>query len=448
MAIVLAMVFCFGVVASAAGRLGLGRNGMISVVLLLAGTPSLLLLSRYLTADIGLLGGAALASLGLVALLRQDRDAGVLLGLGATVGLLSKGLLLPASLAVSVLILSGLTSLARDRKARAQYGIALLVFVATGAAWPLALYLQSPELFSTWFWDNNFGRFFGNNRLGPPNDRLYLLSAIAAAFLPIWPLVLVALYRQGLAIRVSPLLGPLLFGSTWVAILMLSESARSGYALPALVPLALLAAAALDSPSESMRRKLLEAKWLRRLIIGLTAALLLLIVGAKIYYLYLLPTSSLGSRLVSEQTLLLFALMLLAWVMAFRAGYQPRVLTLSVSAMSLVFALAIALFLPGADQKTGFKGLFGELAKQLNPHAGCIASRGLGESERGMLHYYAGVHTLRVEVNAPLAAACPQWIEQQRVVDDASQYGCKGAKQVWTGGRPENTFDVFRVCRR
>jgi hypothetical protein len=65
-----------------------------------------------------------------------------------------------------------------------------------------------------------------------------------------------------------------------------------------------------------------------------------------------------------------------------------------------------------------------------------------------MLHYYTGVQTLRVEVNAAGAAACPQWIEQQRTVDDASQYGCKGATQIWSGGRPENTFDVFRVCRR
>ncbi len=447
-AVVLAVLFSFAVLALAGHRAGLGRRGMIATVLLLAAAPSVLFFSRYLTADVGLFPGAALASLGLVALFRGDRDAGVLLGLGAAVGLLSKGLLLPGALGCSVLTLIGLVPALRNRAARTQYGIAALVFLVVGFAWPLALYQQSPTLFGIWFWDNNFGRFLGDNRLGPPNDRLAFMGAVAASFLPLWPLVLVALYRKGITIITSPLLGPLLFGIFWVAILLLSQSARSGYALPALAPLALLAAAALESPSEPIRRKLLEANWLRWLIIWLAAALLLLIIALKSWYLYQQPTSSLGSPLISKPTLLLVGLMLLAWILALRSGYKPRVLTLWVSGLSLVFALAIALFLPGADRKTGFREVFGEIAKRVNPHAGCVASRGLGESERGMLHYYTGIHTLRYEVNAELAASCSQWIEQQRVVDDASKFGCSGATELWAGGRAENTFDTFRVCRR
>ena len=445
---VVVVLLTFGLLALGARRLGLGRAGMITVVLLLMATPSWLFFSRYLTADLGLFPGAAMASLGLVGLLRRDRDAGVLLGLAGAIGLMSKGLLLPAALAGSVLLLLAFNASAREAGAWKQYGIASGVFVIAGFVWPLALYADSPALFEVWFWDNNFGRFLGDNRLGPPNDRWLLLAALLASFLPIWPLALVAVYRKGWALRQNPLLGPLLFALNWIAILLASHSARSGYALPALVPLALLAAAALDAPSDAFKRKVLDARAMRWLILSLAGAALLVIVAAKIYYRYERPDTALGSSLISNPTLILIAVLLLAWALAFKGGYRPRLLTLWVSAMSLAFALAIALFLPGADQKTGFRGLFAELSRHVNPHAGCIASRGLGESERGMLHYYTGVQTLRVEVNAAGAAACPQSIEQQRRVDDASQYGCKGATQIWSGGRQENTFDVFRVCRR
>jgi 4-amino-4-deoxy-L-arabinose transferase-like glycosyltransferase len=442
------MLLTFGVLALAARRLGLGRAGMSTVILLLAAAPAVLLFSRYLTADLGLFPAAALASLGLISVLRRDRDAGLLLGLGAAMGLMSKGLLLPAALAAAVLLLLALHSNARDRHAWRQYGIALVVFVVLGFAWPLALYLHSPALFETWFWDNNFGRFFGDNRLGPPNDRWHLLAAILTAFLPIWPLAVVAVYRQGLALRQPLLLGPLLFAITWISILMFSHSARSGYALPALVPLALLAAAALSEPSDLFKRKLLRANWPRRLIMAMGGTLLLLIAAAKLFYLFQQPNTALGSTLISKATLALVVALLLAWLLALRAAYRPGILTIWVASLSLAFALAIALFLPGADQKTGFRGLYGELVRHINPHDGCIASRGLGESERAMLHYYTGVQTYRFEADAERAATCPQWIEQQRAVDDASQYGCNSAKQVWSGGRPENTFDVFRVCRR
>ena len=80
-----------------------------------------------------------------------------------------------------------------------------------------------------------------------------------------------------------------------------------------------------------------------------------------------------------------------------------------------------------------------------------MASHGLGESERGLLQYYGGPVTRRIEVDPGAATACPVLIEQQRlgIADgpDPVAFGCPGKAEAWRGARPEDRRNVFRVCR-
>ena len=430
------------VMLAIAGSRAFGRVGAGAAVGLLAGAPAFLIFSRDLTADLGLFAGAALVSLGLISLTRQTRDAGVLLGLGASVGLMSKGLLLPGATGLACLILMIVSPIARNRANLRQLAIAFGVFLVLGLAWPMALLIRSPNLFWVWFWDNNFARFIGANRLGPANDRWHTLGIMSLVLLPVWPFAVAAVARSGSSLRNSPIVGPLIFALCWIGLLLASSTSRAGYALPALVPLAIVGAAAIVDIQAR------ERKWLK-LVLGWGAiAIVAGIVGAKLFFTYRHPFTVVGAGSFSAATLVLAAAIALAWGLSVRSGAKPSALTLWVAMLTVSFAVAASLFLPGANQKSGFRGVFGELAAHIDRRANCIASRGLGEPERAMLHYYAGIRTRRFEINVANAESCAVWIEQQRAVDDSGQFGCIGAAEVWSGSRPEDHASVFRVCAR
>src|SRR3712207_7884669 len=57
-----------------------------------------------------------------------------------------------------------------------------------------------------------------------------------------------------------------------------------------------------------------------------------------------------------------------------------------------------------------------------NPH--CVASRGLGESERGLLEYYAQVRTRRLEVD-PTGAECPRSEEHTSELQSRQYLVCR-----------------------
>lgn len=469
------------VLAVAARRAGLSRGTAVASVILLTGMPVFLVFTRYLTADLGLLPAAALVTLGLVLLQRQPGTgaqaagerpvseppiggqglaeqaiagqavadqatgrytAGLALGAGLAMGFLSKGMLLPAVVGLTLLLMVALSPTARSRAALRHYAVALLVFMVLGLGWPLAMWVLNPEQFGIWFWENNVGRFLGSNRLGPPNDRWQTAGVIAVLLLPAWPLALQTVWHSRRSLRSSVLLGPMLFAVAWLGLVLAASTARGAYALPAVVPLALLAAPVLE--------RWLKADWprLRWVLTGLATVAVIVLIAMRFDARGRGALIESGLAGVMPVTLTLTAATVLAWILASRAGQRSSIGSHWVVCLTVVFATAVGTMLPAADRKSGFSKLFLEASSHLKPGAGCVASIGLGESERGMLHYYTGIQTRRTEVSAELAARCPQVIEQQRTVDDASRFGCRGGREIWSGGRPGNTFDRFRVCAR
>jgi 4-amino-4-deoxy-L-arabinose transferase-like glycosyltransferase len=437
---VLLLLATFGLLAACAVPL-MGRTRALLAVLLLAGSPAAFVASRYLTADVGLLPAAAGVCLAFGRLYHGRRDAGLILGLSCAAGLLSKGLILPFAAAGAWLLLPLSRRVDRGRLLIQHGLVALGVFLLVGGAWPWLLYEHSPELFRVWIWDNNFGRFLGDNTLGPSNTRLSTLGALAGFLLPVWPMAAWYAWRHGRELRESALWGPALFALVWVAALLASSTARVIYALPVLVPLALIGAAALPERVGIDRIWSIRAMWL------LAGALALSGVIAKLAIMQTRPSSVHASGPLLWPLLLLGTLAALAWAWAWLAGARPRPLVGWSTGMTLAAAFALALFLPAIDAGTGFKSVFQSLARGL-PHAhGCVASLALGESERAMLEYYAGLRTVRVENGKAAAAQCRFLVEQQRR-DEREGFGCVAATQVWAGSRASDPQEVFRLCER
>ncbi|MCX7274247.1 MAG: hypothetical protein NTV19_13915 [Burkholderiales bacterium] len=424
---------------ASAARIAFNGRRIHTTLLWLAASPFWLISSRYLITDIGLVLAAAMVTNGLVRLERGKPAAGGWLGLGAGVGLMSKGLLLPGITALTVIALIWIRPALRSAHTVRQLAWALAAVLPAILIWPTALWWHAPALFDTWFFTNNIGRFVGTANLGAVNDRLWLLPTAALLLLPSWPCAGLALadrMRRGTA---NGLLGTALFAAGWLPVLLASAAGRSLYLLPMVAPLALLAAAWQPRIRQPARRRMT----LLMLILAVVS------LGALAITWLLHHWGEVGAE-VSPTQLLLAALALAASLLLIGSGRLRTPLTVWVCSLTTAWACALALFLPAADQNTGFREVFTELVRQMPQGGGCVASRGLGESERAMLHYYGGILTLRTEVDPRAGTECPVLIEQQRLAagsdPPSARRGCSGLIQRWEGTRPNDERLVFRVC--
>jgi hypothetical protein len=185
---------------------------------------------------------------------------------------MSKGLLAPGVLGVCALLLPVVFSSWRNRGYLLTLGAAALAALPWVTVWPALLQMRSPALFDQWFWVNNFGRFLGLNDLGPesaPGE--YFVMMLWYAW-PALPLAAWVLWQRGREALVTPQLQlPVLVFSVAFVILSLSADARELYAMPMLLPLALLAAASIDALKRSAANFL---DWFGIMTFGVLALLL------------------------------------------------------------------------------------------------------------------------------------------------------------------------------
>lgn len=225
-----------------------GRGYGRRAVLVLIACLGLTRVAHEMINDVPLLMGYSLAFYGLALSARSTWRAGIMLGTGVGVGFLSKGLLEPGMIGLTALLLP----LVAPSWRRREYALCLLIAGITALPWiliwPLALYRHSPELFMDWFWINNFGRFWGFVQLGAEKtEPWYYLHTIPWQTWPALPLAAFSLWRTGqtgLHHRAVQL--GILAIVVILLVLNVAAVARDVYALSILIPLAVLAARAVD----------------------------------------------------------------------------------------------------------------------------------------------------------------------------------------------------------
>jgi 4-amino-4-deoxy-L-arabinose transferase-like glycosyltransferase len=404
----------------------LAADRRIAAPLLLAGCLGYLQHAHQLITDNALLAGVALGLYGL----RESR--GWVLGTGAGIAFLAKGLLGPGLLGLIALLLPLLPAW---RGSWRTWGWALLAFAPWALVWPWLLYRHSPALFHEWFWVNNFGRFTRENTLGGVLDHWHYAKALPWFALPAWPLALWTLARRpGLPeVQFGTLAFAVVFG-----VLSAASSARTLYALPMLVPLALLAAIELDTLPRWLAWPVAKLAAWGGAIAGtaLWAAWLAFLYGWRPHGLV---EASPGFVPYLAPVLLAAAIAIsLVWLLSL--GLEPRLPVRWLSAVALAWGLVMTLWLPWLDHAKSYRGVFADLRRQL-PGAPCVASRGLGEPQRAMLHYFAGLLTERDE-----KADCPLLL----VETSAAQPPEPGAqwRLDWQGTRPGDNKEWFWLFGR
>ncbi|WP_177416791.1 MULTISPECIES: glycosyltransferase family 39 protein [Pseudomonas] len=427
-------------------------------VLALLGMLGVVQHSHLLIADVPQLAGATLGLAGLAAQLHDNRHPwrrGLLFGSGLGIAFMSKGLLVPGVLGLTGL----LCALCWPRRLVEPEGRHWLLAASLAALpwlliWPALLWHRAPELFHTWLWTNNIGRFFGLEARNSDTDGLASsLADLLALSFPTGLILLGAtlwqLYRRGGSPlkrlgRHPGLATVVLYAVVCLAVLLKSAVFRSLYLLPLFPALALLAARLQPPPVlAALGRTLGLAFW--------TPVIALLALGGfGLALRWPLPWPALvrdhlplAERLpVGLLAWTLAALALLGWGLALGLHRRLAPGSLWFVGLTVSWSLANSLWLPWVDLGNSYARPFTELQRAL-PRTDCVASYGLGESERSMLHVYAGYPPL--ERTALRQVPC-----QVLVVQDEWHQAVAvppGWQLLWQGARPGNLKERFRAFR-
>jgi 4-amino-4-deoxy-L-arabinose transferase-like glycosyltransferase len=425
--------------------------GRTTVFVLLA-CVGLAAFAHLMLTDTALLAGIAIGMAGLPRWRTRPGASGLQIGTGIGIGFLAKGLLAPGVFGLAAVLLPLCFARWRVRAYAQTVLVALLAALPWLTLWPAALWLRSPELFNDWLWTNNIGRFVGFSVpvLGAAHDPWFWAKNLWWITFPAAPLAFVALWRGRGAWRTDERMqSAAVFAAVIFGVLVASASARDGYALPLLPPLALLGARSALALAPRV-----ESAWClgSRLLFGAIAAALWLawayIVSAhdplRLHALMdLLPPHPDRHVRIVPLGCALAATAGAAWLMLFYPRRQAALQTW-VTGIALCWLLAAALFMPWADDVKSYRQVFGALQSALGP--GCVASYGVGESERAMLRYYDGIVTERLETR-PSSACTAILLENP----EGRLPHCSDARSwqpVWDGARPADRREHFWLFRR
>jgi 4-amino-4-deoxy-L-arabinose transferase-like glycosyltransferase len=400
--------------------------------------------------DLALMMGFAVALCGLALCQEKYVIGGILFGTGIGIGFLAKGLLAPCVLGLCALLLPLLFS----RWRTPGYARALAISFVSAAPWlliwPAVLFHRSPQLFMDWFWLNNIGRFFGFSvpLLGATHSKWFWLSTLPWFAFPALPLALLSVWRhRATASSREPFQISMALAAALMAVLWQSASARDNYALPILLPLALLAAPALTQLPFAADR---IWKW-AAFTLGVTFAALswgtwvyMMVKGAPpnlpIIANYLphqyIPTFEAGSFVAA-------LMVTIAPLFFFRAltRYTGPGLSAWFACLTVGWGLVACLWLPWLDAAKSYRGVFDSLKTALPPGYECVAQIGMGESERAMLAYFLGINAARMDTAR--GSHCKVLLVNGAAKDPPRDTDLPQWKQVWQGSRPGDRTEHF-----
>jgi len=216
-------------------------------------------------------------------------------------------------------------------------------------------------------------------------------------------------------------------------VLSAASSARTLYGLPFLVPLAMLAAAGLETLPRWLDRPLdALGTW------GSAAA------GTALWIAWIALIAGWQPKFIDGgfaptigPVALIAALAITAlWVYVLRL--EPRLPVRWLAGVTLVWGLLMTLWLPALDYEKSYRGVIADM-QQHRPASGCVAARNLTEPQRAVFHYFAGI-------SASGKSDCPLLLVHTSSAEQPAPGG--GWKLAWRGTRPGDNKEFFWLFSR
>lgn len=429
------------------GRELFGKSAGWASIIILIGSMGLLVRAHLLVTDMALLTGCAMMIYGFSLVVRRHRFAGFLIGTGVGIGFLSKGFVAPIFfLAISTTLL--FFPLWRTRNFYTSLGIALLSMLPWLVIWPTLLYMNSPALFAEWFWQLNIGRWLNHVHDSVHLNTLYYVSILPWFAWPAFPLALWAVWEARKKLKQSEEFQLLLVSFVIMLLtLSLSSTIDELSALPLLLPLSLLATAALFT----LRRGAANAlDWFGIMTFALLAILLWwgwtgLLVDSPARITQLLKDYRPGFEPILQvnQFWIAVCVTILWMVLVWRVGRSIRRSVINWAAgVTLLWLLAVTLWMPWLNSGKSYRLMVTSLKQALPAKYNCISGVGVGDGQRAMLQYFGNI-TLGKKTKQDCILMLVQGNTAKPPVSDKISW-----IKVWDGSRTGDKNERFWLYRR
>jgi 4-amino-4-deoxy-L-arabinose transferase-like glycosyltransferase len=427
-----------------------GGNRSWVAPLMLIGCAGLLVRSHQLISTVPLLTALSVGIYGMALAPRRAQAGGLWFGIGLGFVFLARGpldTLMLVAMAVGMAIVSP-----RYRSARFLKSSAIAVAVAAPfiIAWPLALYLQQPDLFALWVSQNreNLAALFVFQEY---EENLYFLGVLPWFAWPAWLFALWSLWiegKQGLSKRELQL--PLVAFVTILAYLSLAGEGRDVMAMPMLLPLALLASIAITR----LPRGAVNAYYWFSIMVVTVFALVAWVYFSAAQFGYptrlaehifsLQPEYQTESRILAMLTAIIVTFTWFALLFNVKRSAE-RPFILWAAGITVGWTLAVLLLFHWIDARKTYRSMVIELSAHMPEKYGCVISQDVGDAQRAMLHYFGGIVTTLIYRRSP-EQSCELLITQDRW-EDGNTIG-EPWQLLWEGGRAGDRHERFRLYER
>ena len=431
-----------------------GRNFRWMPVLLFVGCVGLWDRAHQLSPELGLLTGIAAAQYGFALALRRPAWGGIVLGLGAALAFLSRGFLGPLWLVLTAVALPLAFATWRTRRYTITAAVALVVAVPLCASWPIALAVNAPGDLAAWWNAQSWTDYFGPLSAKEAADPVVLIKNLLWFAWPALPLAAWTLWTRGRGFN-GGLAAPAVILPGTLALVMLASIAimadpKVTYLMPILLPLALLGALEIDTLKRSFSGAL---DWFGILTFGLAAALAWYLWfdsfarGMAMPVARVLRDTEAGYRPPWQWlAIVVSALLTLLWLVLVRPARRSnrRAVLNWAAGMTLLWALYSTIWLPYLDSRRSYRTVALSMASHL-PAQGCVASRNLGEAQRALFRYFAGLVTVREETT-PTQNCAAVLVQFGRI--DLAPAAPEGWRIAWQGQRRGDDTERFVLYAR
>ena len=427
-----------------AGRELHGRESAAASPLLLAGSVGLLIHAHdaqpmlvAVAAYCGAIG--ALAALG-----RRPRLAGVFYGLAVAACLLGTGFA-PTLPLLAIAPLAWWLSADRTKALQALglgLGLALLLILP----WPLLLLTLEPARFHGWL----------NTELAPLRTPFSFtgagrfLSLLPWFAFPALPLAAWALWTRRTALKAMPQMLPLAFLLLTFLMLALAFRPREIPALLMLPPLALLA----TPGALTLRRGAANAfDWFAMMTFSVFAVLVWVAWSAMALgwperlarRVVVLRPGFVGQFEIVAFVIGVLATIWWVWLIVTAPRSPYRSLTHWTLGFTTIWLMATSMILPWFDYGKTYRPVAEAIARELPADHGCLAERGLTDTQRASLAYFTGIEPDAAESAAGRKCG---WLlvtgnSKQELAAPEGKW-----TRVWEGNRPADRKEKFRLYRR
>lgn len=435
MAITLLIV---GMIGRELWGLGAGRQ----TTFIFIGSLGLVLTAHLLMPEVAALTGLAMGLYALALAKRRPFRASVLLGFGIGISFLSTGIVAPAIIVVTSLLLPTVFTAWRTKSYAIVWGLSALFATPWLVIWPILCWQATPELFSHW-WQTSISAFGDSHHF-------YFLKTLGWFALPALPLAIWGLWRYRIYLLEKPKFQLLIcfFIVTLVFIGFGSDYAEID-ALPLLLPLAALAGGSVETLKRGAAGLL---NWFGLMLFGT--------MGFLIWLGWFAMMSGWPAKLASRMQILSgtadthFSWIALALALAVtviwlliinNAKHSNRAaVTDWAVGITMAWSLLMTLWLPWIDSAKSYQGVMTSLKTAMPKNYACVNSRNLGASQAALLYYYTDVRTRPFEAVQHLD--CDLYLIQDARGEKKIKPG-KDWKLIWHGKRVTERRESFRLFR-